>query len=100
MNENALVEELQESGYVTVEQVARWRDAARLLAAFDAIGSEGAIAVVKVDGERTDGWRYTVVVSGGRLGAVFFRKDGPDLNALLREAISFYRAHMWSVRGD
>jgi hypothetical protein len=67
------------------------------LAAFEAIGRDGATALIKVDGQRSDESIFTVVVSGGPLGDVFFRKDGADLEALLREAVMFYRAHVWSV---
>jgi hypothetical protein len=96
VDEKALIEELQKTGHLTLEQVSRWRDSSGLLAVFDAIGRDGANAMVKVDGGRSDGSVYTVVVSGGRLGEDFFRKDGANLNALLEEAISFYRARVWS----
>ena len=96
MDEKALIEELQKTGRLTLEQVSRWRDSSGLLAVFDAIASDGANAMVKVDGGRSNGSAYTVVMSGGKLGEAFFRKDGPDLHALLEEAISFYRARVWS----
>jgi hypothetical protein len=53
--------------------------------------------VVKIDGGRSDGSVYTVVVSGGRLGEDFFRNDGADLATLLQEAISFYRSRACAV---
>ena len=71
-------------------QVARWKGLAELLAAFEAIGRDGAVAIVKVDGERTNGDVYTVVVSGAKLGGRFFRKDGGELAALLQEALAWY----------
>ncbi len=71
--------------------VAVWGNAVRLLAAFDAIGRDGAVALLKVDGVRENGLVYTVLVSGGRLPKnSSFRKDGADLQGLLREAVTFY----------
>jgi hypothetical protein len=95
MNDQALVGALQASGHVTEEQVSRWREAAALMATLEAIGRDGATAVVKVDGGRPDAV-YTVVVSGPRLGEAFFRKDGSDVLALLRDAIEFYKSEVWS----
>lgn len=92
MANNELIEELKNTGRLTEVQIARWRDAAELLAAFDAIASDGAVALVKADGLRTNGAVYTVVVSGGKLGDTPFRKDGADLCAMLGEAIAFYRS--------
>lgn len=99
MDDESLVEELERNGRVTAQQVALWRDSAALLSVLDAIGRDGANALIKVDGSRPDGSIYTVVLSGGRLGEAFFRKDGADWSALLREAISFYRAQVWSAHG-
>lgn len=71
--------------------LAAWGNAVRLLAAFDAIGRDGAVALLKVDGGRENGVPYTVVVSGGRLTKdTGFQKDGADLQGLLREAVQFY----------
>lgn len=71
--------------------VAVWGNAVRLLAAFDAIGRDGAVVLLKVDGQRENGLVYTVFVSGGRLPKDSgFRKDGADLQELLREAVQFY----------
>jgi hypothetical protein len=95
MNDQALVGALQASGHVTEEQVARWKEAALLMATLEAIGRDGTTAVVKVDGGRPDAV-YTVVVSGARLGESFFRKDGNDVLALLREAIEFYKSEVWA----
>jgi hypothetical protein len=96
MNRTQLVESLRSRGHVSGEQLAAWRDVSGLLAALDAIGRDGANAVLKIDGGRPDGSVYTVVISGGRLGEAFFRKDGDDLAALLAEAVEFYKARAWS----
>jgi len=71
---------------------ASWRDSLQLLAALDAVGRDGANVLLKIDGGRSDDRPYTVVVSGGRLGEEFFRKDGAALVSLLREAVVFYAA--------
>jgi hypothetical protein len=94
MDDRSLLEHLRESGCIAATWVEVWRECAELLAALDAIGRQGGNALVKVDGARPDGAFYTVVISGGRLGEAFFRKDGADLPALLREAVSFYVAHV------
>jgi hypothetical protein len=91
MSDQALVEEFLLSGRVTEREVVKWGNVAGLMAVFDAIGREGVSAVVKIDGGRLDGALYTVVVSGSRLGDSFFRQDGNDLAALLRDAIEFYK---------
>ena len=87
---NKMVESLLSGGRVTNAQISLWSDVAGLLAAMEQIGREGATAVVKIDGGRPDGSLYSVVISGGRLGEDFFRKDSGDLPALLQEAIEFY----------
>jgi hypothetical protein len=94
MDDRALLEKLRQNGCAPATWVEAWRGCAELLAALDAIGREGGNALVKIDGARPDGSFYTVVISGGRLGEAFFRKDGADLPALLREAISFYLAQI------
>ncbi|MFT3848692.1 MAG: hypothetical protein QM739_08415 [Propionivibrio sp.] len=100
MNTELLVNTLQTSGRVSGEQVSRWTDAAGLMAALDAIGRDGANAVVKIDGARPDGAVYTIVISGAQLGEAFFRKDGSDLLALLRDAIEFYRSVAWTEQSQ
>lgn len=96
MSYKQVVESLRSGGHLSSEQLIVWSDAAGLLAALDAIGREGASAVVKIDGGRPNDSKYTIVVSGGRLGEAFFRKDGDDLVALLVEAVEFYRVRVWT----
>jgi hypothetical protein len=96
MNDQDLVGVLKASGHVTEQQVSRWKEAAALMAVLEAIGQDGATAVLKVDGGRPDAV-YTVIVSGPELGESFFRKDGSDVLALLREAVEFYRTAAWSM---
>ena len=63
-----------------------WRDSLDLLEAFDAVGRHGAVALVKIDGLRTER-RYTIVLTRGE---DCFHKDGDDLRTMLREALAFY----------
>jgi len=91
-----LMEKIKRDGRFERERVDRWVAMADLLAVFDAIGRDGVNAVVKMDGSRESGSVYTVLVSGGRLGDSYFRKDGGCLSDLLTEAIGFYDAHGWS----
>lgn len=88
MPNQALINASQLTGLAD-EQVSQWREVAPLMATLEAIGRDGASAVVKIDGGRPDAI-YTVVLSGPRLGESFFRKDGSDVQVLLREAIEFY----------
>ena len=97
MKHESLIDELRRDGQVVDTQLSTWKAAAGLCAVLDAIAREGCCAVVKIDGGRSDGSVYTVVVSGGRLGEEFFRKDGADLATLPQEAISFYRSRVWAV---
>lgn len=71
------------------ESLLRWKDAATLMATLDVIGREGANVVVKIDGGRLHA-PYTVVLSGPKLGDSLFRKDGAEVQTLLKEAIEFY----------
>lgn len=75
-----------------------WMRCAPLLAELDALARVGGNALVKIDGGRGDidgalPENYTVVLAGGRLRDEFFRRDGADLEQLLRDAIAFYRQH-------
>ena len=65
-----------------------WKQAAEFLATLDFIRSEGAVAVIKIDGGRSS-QPYTVVIDGGRLHETF-REDGADLVRLLGRSISAY----------
>lgn len=72
-----------------------------LIAALDAISQNGVTAVIKIDGERTQESRYTVVVSGPPLGEEFFRKDGSDLPSLIFGALEFFfRVSMTNTGSD
>lgn len=75
-----------------------WKVWEGLWPALEAMADEGAIIVVKLDGGRTcDEFpkRYTVIVSGGRLGDAFYREDTSDLEGALCEAVIFYAEKVW-----
>ena len=93
MNDKVLLESLTKAGLEIDGAMDSWSDSAEFLSALDAIARDGGNALVKIDGSRNDDQAYTVVVSGGRLGDESFRKDGAELQPLLREAISFHVAH-------
>ena len=60
---------------------------------------EGAVVVVKIDGQRTsedDNGRYTVVVSGGPLEDDFFHTDTATLEEGIAKAILFYAERCWA----
>lgn len=90
-----LVEKLFADGRIDDTQMSSWREMSGLLSALEAIGKEGASVVIKVDGARTNNSIYTVVVSGGRLGEEFFRRDANDLASLLHDAVDFYQRRVW-----
>ena len=60
----------------------------------DQIRSEGCVVVVKLDGLRSQNC-YTLVISDGPLREDFFRKDGDDLDELIKEAVNFYDSLIW-----
>ncbi|HEY9132882.1 MAG TPA: hypothetical protein VIM98_14110 [Dyella sp.] len=95
MNDLALIGQLLAKGHVTDELVRKWSRAAALLAGLDAIGRDGSVVLIKVDGARSE-MPYSVVISGQRLGDSFFRKDGGDVLSLMQEAIEFYDLEVWS----
>lgn len=95
MDSQTIVERMLSSGRVAEADVARWTDAAALMATFEAIGRDGTSAIFKVDGSRP-AEPFTVVLSGPRFGDSFYRKDGSDAFALLRDAISHYSAECWT----
>jgi hypothetical protein len=68
---------------------SRWLESASLLAAFDALGRSGFVVLIKVDGERTNGQLYTVAILGRSPAEDSFRKDGAELQPLLRDALHF-----------
>jgi hypothetical protein len=100
MAKNTIIAGLIGAGHVDVSRAAVWRDTAELLAIIDAIAREGATALIKIDGARAADSVYTVLISGGRLGETYFRKDGADLRGLLEEAIEFYNTSVWSRGGS
>jgi hypothetical protein len=100
MVDEALLTDLRKIGIDIQALVAPWKDSVELLAAMDAIARAGSNAVVKIDGGRAEADVYTVVVSGGRLGEEFFRKDGADLRMLLREAVSFFAERVGGERNS
>jgi hypothetical protein len=89
---DALAQNLRASGRLPDELVTQWLESSELLAGLDFVGREGGSVVVKIDGGRTNGLVYTVVVSGGRLGQKYFHKDSAVLADVLREALEFYLA--------
>ena len=97
MKSRHIAQFLLANGSVTDEQIARWRDAAHLIAALGSMGTDGVSAILKFDGGRPVA-PYTVVVSGPKLGDAFFRKDGDDYVALLQDAVDFYSSEVWSKR--
>ena len=75
-----------------------WSGCDAVWPALEAMAADGAVVVVKIDGERRgedDTGRYTVLVSGGPLGEEFFRTDTPILEEGLAQAILHYAERCW-----
>src|SRR5689334_22148412 len=91
-----IIERVLQSQRMTEIEAASWKDVCSLLQVMDVIAKEGATVVVKFDGERTAD-RYTVIISGGRLGADFYRGDSDDLSNSLEGGIRHYDAKVWRL---
>lgn len=74
----------------SASDIHRWQDSAELLGSLNVICRKGSTVVVKMDGTRSNGALFTVVLSGGLLGDDYFHKEGPDLKPLLEQAVAFY----------
>lgn len=77
---------------------ADWSGCDAVWSAFETMAKEGAVVLIKIDGERKqpgDNGRYTVLVSGGPLGDDYFRKDTHTLEEGLSEAILYYAGKCW-----
>jgi len=66
-----------------------WNDAAPLIAELQRATESGGVLVIKIDNERDDGRVFTVVINGSKYGGKYFRGDGADLPAILRDALAF-----------
>lgn len=72
---------------------ANWSGIDSVLPALEAMANDGSVVVIKLDGQRKppkDNGRYTVLVSGGKLGEDFFRIDTAVLEEGLAAAILRY----------
>jgi hypothetical protein len=74
-----------------------------VLPMLDRMRKDGAVVVIKLDGERTgsdDNGPYTVVVSGGALGSEFLRVDKQVLEDALSWVIVRYATRVWGYRAS
>ncbi|AZS51505.1 hypothetical protein DM558_12320 [Entomomonas moraniae] len=62
----------------------------KLLGELDRIAKNGYVIVIKLDGERDKSFFYTAILSRSSDNEFFFRKDGPELEVLIKELIDFY----------
>ncbi|MFT3775586.1 MAG: hypothetical protein QM820_60330 [Minicystis sp.] len=75
-----------------------WAGIDVLLPLFEKMKDEGAVVVIKLDGQRVnpgDNGPYTVVVSGGRLGGDFARLDADSLEEAAAKVIIEYASRGW-----
>jgi hypothetical protein len=89
MSAEALLDRLRALGVSPDAHADTWIGSADLFAALDAIARSGCVVLMKVDGLRTNGAVYTIVVSGGFLDDDHFRSDSADLATLAGAAIAF-----------
>ena len=66
-----------------------WNNTPDLLRTLESFSADGAVIVLKMDGERGVD-RFTLSISKGKLGDDFIRMDGSNVELLLRSAISAY----------
>ncbi|HEX9985079.1 MAG TPA: hypothetical protein VGF69_17600 [Thermoanaerobaculia bacterium] len=94
-----IIERLTQAGRIAPVGSPSQAAVCSLVNVVEVIAAEGATAIVKLDGERGTN-RYTVIISGGRLGVDFYRGDGDDLRKLLEEAVVFYDEKVWRPTND
>jgi hypothetical protein len=87
MSESAFNTSAENDSSKTLEM---WVEVARNIATIEAaFASKGAVVVFKIDGQRFQTNRYTIVVSWPGQAENAFHRDGPDMGALVRDAIAF-----------
>jgi hypothetical protein len=91
-----IIERLKQTGRLGQTDSAFSAAVCSLLQVLEVIANEGATAIVKMDGERSTN-RYTVIISGGKLGTDSYRGDGDDLRTLLEEAVARYDRKVWQL---
>lgn len=77
----------------------RWHGVDGILPVLEQMRNEGAVILVKLDGERTssrDNGPYTVVVSGAPLGGDFIRTDAHSLESAFSVVLWRYAKRAWS----
>jgi hypothetical protein len=75
-----------------------WSGVDPVLPLLDRMRADGAIAIIKLDGERTgpdDGGQYTILASGGPLKGEFLRADTVTLEEGLARVIVGYARKCW-----
>lgn len=75
-----------------------WRGIAPVWPLLEQMRAEGAVVLVKLDGERRpprDNGQYTVVASGGPIGAHPIRTDAGSIEAALTHLIVEYDRRVW-----
>lgn len=79
--------------------LTNWSGVDAIMPLLEKARMEGAVVVLKLDGERGvgDNGPYTVLISGGPLGTDFIRADHHDLDEALMIVISRYAAQCWSM---
>jgi hypothetical protein len=76
-----------------------WRGCGAVWEVLELMATEGAVVVIKIDGERTgseDNGKYTVIVTGSPLKGEPFRLDTSDLEVGLGKAILHYAQKCWA----
>lgn len=77
---------------------AGWTGCDSVWPILEQMANEGAVVVVKIDGQRTNrdhNGKYTVVLSGEPLKEDFFHVDTATLEEGIARAIFFYAEHCW-----
>lgn len=84
---------------LSIEPGQEWSSIESVWPILERMRSEGAVVVVKLDGERTQK-PYTVLVSGEGLQGDWIRRDSDSLNTALSGVVIEYAERVWSLYVD
>lgn len=82
------------------EPPVTWRGCDVFLELLEQMRREGAVVVIKLDGQRSsqsDAEPYTVIISGGGLGEGFTQSNGGAMEEALAVAVLDYAQLAWSL---
>ena len=82
---------------------ADWKGVDDLMPILERLRADGAVVMMKLDGERTAGsdqGPYTALITGQVLAGEFFRSDQPTMEQALSEVVIAYAKSRWGFDPD